>query len=388
MHIHTVKSGDTIFKIARQYSTSPMKIIENNELLSPDRLTVGQKLLILNPTRTYTVRGRDGLSEICERFGIKYDAMLRNNPYLSGTDKIYPGQLLAVKYDTPRYGIAAANGYYYKGTPDDRLELALPYLTYITVANGKRTSDDVEFSFDAKRVVSAAREKKKYALMRVFDESVNFSDAYAKNLIRYAKSGNFSGIMLAPYRAARENNQALAEFLLHLKKEALENDLLIFCELDGNSGITIPDVCDGYSVTYEKCALDEIPTFEDGEERVMRDYAERGEASKIYFEIPSFAYMGDEELTKNEAEKLAQSSGKEIMYDEDKKICHFSYNKYVAGKRETASVCYESPENAKAKLDLVGELGLMGITFDIMRVPVEYLMMFSTMFSTPSQYNL
>lgn len=388
MHIHTVKAGDTVFKIARQYSTSPMKIIENNELVSPDRLSVGQKLLILNPTRTYTVRGRDELSDIAERFGIKYDALLRNNPYLSGSDKIYPGQILAIKYDMPTYGIAAANGYYYKGCPRDRLELALPYLTYMTVADGKREGDKIRFSFDSSEPTSLARDAKKIPLMRVYDDSVDFGDVYAENLIRSAKERGYSGIMLAPYRAIRENNKVLSDFLIRLKRQAMESDLLLFCELNGNEEAMIPDVCDGYSISYEKGSLDEIPTFRDGEERVMRSYAEVGESSKMYFEIPSFAYADDEELTKSEAESLAQSSGKEILHDEERMMCHFDYNKYTAGKRELVNVYYESPENVKAKLDLVGELGFMGITFDIMRIPVEYLMMFSTMFSVPSQYNL
>ncbi len=388
MHIHTVKAGDTIFKIARQYSTSPMKIIENNELEAPDRLSVGQKLLILNPTRTYTVRGRDELSDIAERFGIKYDTILRNNPYLSGSDKIYPGQLLAIKYDTPLYGIAAANGYCYKGTPRDRLELALPYLTYITVADGKREGDGIKSSFDSREVTTIAHESKKIPLMRVYDDSLDFNDSYGENLIHTAKERGYSGIMLAPYRAARENNKGLADFLMRLKKRAMEDDMLIFCELDGNAEATLPDVCDGYSITYEKGSLENIPSFRDGEERVMRDYAERGESSKMYFEIPSFAYMGGEELTKSEAERLAHTAGKEILYDDVTKMCHFDYNKYTAGKREVVNVYYESPENVKAKLDLIGELGFMGITFDIMRIPIEYLMMFSTMFSIPSQYNL
>lgn len=388
MHIHTVKQGDTIFKIARQYSTSPMKIIENNELNSPDKLSVGQKLLILNPTRTYTVRGRDELSAIADRFGIKYDAMLRNNPYLCGSDKIYPGQILAIKYDTPKYGIAAANGYYYKGTPKERLELALPYLTYITVADGKRVGNGISFSFDSGEVVKRARENKKIPLMRVFDDSLDFGDEYAENLLRAAAERGYLGIMLAPHRAAREKNKTLADFLMKLKRRAMEDDILIFCELDGNADAMIPDVCDGYSVNYEKCSLEDIPTFADGEERTMYAYAEKGEAAKTYFEIPSFAYMDNEELTKEEAISLAQSAGKEILYDDDKKICHFSYNKYTAGKRDEVSVRYESAENIKAKLDLIGELGFMGITFDIMRVPVEYLMMFSATFSLPNQYNL
>ena len=138
---------------------------------------------------------------------------------------------------------------------------------------------------------------------------------------------------------------------------------------------------------YEKSCLDDIPSFDMGERRIMTDFAEKSEASKAYIDIPSFAYMGDEELTKSDAERLAYSAGREILYDEDKGINYFHYNKYRAGKRETVRVAYESLENIKAKLELAGELGFMGISFDIMRVPVEYLMMFETMFQRPTVYS-
>ena len=167
MQIHTVKKGDTIFKIARKYATSPMKIIENNELENPDRLSVGQKLLILTPTRTYTVRGSDELSKIAERFGVKYDTLLSLNPYLYGKDKIYPGQILSIKHDTPKYGLACANGYCFNGATAERLSLTLPYLTYLTLGSGKRSGNDVEIMFDDTKFLNTAKENGKRTLLRI-----------------------------------------------------------------------------------------------------------------------------------------------------------------------------------------------------------------------------
>ena len=135
---------------------------------------------------------------------------------------------------------------------------------------------------------------------------------------------------------------------------------------------------------YEKSCLEDIPDFEVGEKRMMTDYASKNEASKAYIDIPTLAYMGNEELLISEAEDLAYTSGKEIGYDDKKKICEFNYNKYRAGSCDTVRVAYESLENLKAKLELVGELGFMGISFDIMNIPTEYLMLFETMFSHPS----
>ena len=386
MHIHTVRPGDTVFKIAREHSTSPIKIIENNELENPDALTVGQQLLILNPTRTYTVRGQDTLMRIADRFGVKYNSLHTGNPYLSGGDKLYPGQLLAIKYDTPKYGIACANGYCYKGVKLDRLSFVMPYLTYLTVAVGKREGDGVNLIFDDTDIIEAANKNGKIPLMRIYDDSLDFSEAYADTLLLLAKSHGYKGITLAAYKAARENSKALSGFLMNLKKRMMEYDMPLFTEIDGNSENTLPDICDGYVIMYEKCCLEDIPTFDEGERDVMESFSETSEPSKAYIDIPTYGYMGNEEITKAEANKIARTAGLEIMQDSERGICHFSYNKYRAGKKETVRVAYESLENIKAKLTLAGELGFMGISFDIMNIPTEYLMLFETMFSHPANY--
>lgn len=386
MQIHTVKAGDTVFKIARRYATSPMKIIENNGLADPDRLAVGQKLLILTPTRTYTVRASDTLAKISERFDIPESALLASNPYLAGGDRIYPGQVLSVKFDAAPYGMACANGYYYRGTPKERLSLAMPYMTYATLAVGKRDGNGVALGFDASNIIEELKVNRKPPLMRVYDEELDFPDEYADNLILTASAHGYAGITLAAYRAVRYAKQKYADFLANLKRRLSECNMLLLAELDGNSDTDLVDVCDGYVIMYDKCSLDGIPTFSEGEEKTMREFARCGEASKTYIELPSFAYMGNEEITKKEAESLAYGAGKEILYDAERKICHYSYNKYTGGKRESVRVAYESLENAKNKLDLIGELGFMGICFDIMRVPTEYLMMFEAMFGHVAHY--
>lgn len=386
MHIHTVRPGDTVFKIAREYSTSPIKIIENNELLNPDSLTVGQKLLILNPTRTYTARGHDTLMRIADRFGVKYNSLLSANPYLAGGNKLYPGQLLAVKYDAPKYGIASANGYYYNGTSRDRLSFVMPYLTYLTLAVGKRDGDNVKLLFDDTDIIDEAKKNGKIPLMRVYDGNCDFSEAYADSLLLMAKSHGYGGLTLAAYKAMRENADELAVFLMNLKKRMMECDMLLFTEIDGNSKVTFPDVCDGYIIMYEKCCLENIPTFDEGERALMERFSAESEPSKAYIDIATYGYMGNEEITKSEADRLARSAGTDISYNAECGICQFMYNKYVGGKKETVRVAYESLENIKAKLDLAGELGFMGISFDIMNIPTEYLMLYETMFSHPNGY--
>lgn len=47
---YTVKPGDTLFTIARQFNTTVAAIVEANNLANPDRLSVGQQLIIPAPS--------------------------------------------------------------------------------------------------------------------------------------------------------------------------------------------------------------------------------------------------------------------------------------------------------------------------------------------------
>ncbi|MBI5666639.1 MAG: LysM peptidoglycan-binding domain-containing protein [Chloroflexi bacterium] len=48
--MYTVKPGDTLFTIARQFNTTIAAIVEANNLANPDRLSVGQQLIIPAPS--------------------------------------------------------------------------------------------------------------------------------------------------------------------------------------------------------------------------------------------------------------------------------------------------------------------------------------------------
>ena len=118
----------------------------------------------------------------------------------------------------------------------------------------------------------------------------------------------------------------------------------------------------------------------------MRSLSESVDPRKLYIEIPTGATVGAEMTGRRDAEALARGMGREISYDPERMLSSFEVNRYKAGKRETLFVRYESLENVKAKLRLVGELGFMGITFDIESIPNEYLMLFEYMFNSPRAF--
>ncbi|OAH55110.1 spore gernimation protein [Domibacillus aminovorans] len=79
MHIYVVKSGDTLFQIARRYGTTSQTISQANELPNPDRLVVGQALVIPVSGNFYVVVAGDSLWSISQKYGIKVEELTRLN---------------------------------------------------------------------------------------------------------------------------------------------------------------------------------------------------------------------------------------------------------------------------------------------------------------------
>lgn len=97
---YTVKSGDTLYKIANEFNTSVQQLMELNNL-GTTVLTIGQTLRIptSNPstTNTYTVKSGDSLWKIANQFGVCVDDLINANNLTStvlqvGQQLIIPGQ--------------------------------------------------------------------------------------------------------------------------------------------------------------------------------------------------------------------------------------------------------------------------------------------------------
>lgn len=85
---HTVKSGDTLWKIANQYGTTVATIKKLNGL-SSDYIYVGQKLII---SKSYIVASGDSLWKISNQTGISLSEIRSSNNIW--TDYIYVGQVI------------------------------------------------------------------------------------------------------------------------------------------------------------------------------------------------------------------------------------------------------------------------------------------------------
>ena len=110
---YTVQSGDTLSGIANRYSTTVNHLASLNDISNPNRIYVGQRLLVRqqassqtntntssntantssSATGTYTVQSGDTLSGIANKFGTNYESLASLNN-ISNPNRIYVGQVL------------------------------------------------------------------------------------------------------------------------------------------------------------------------------------------------------------------------------------------------------------------------------------------------------
>ena len=108
---YTVKKGDSLYSIANIYDTNVNTIKKINNLTS-NNLSIGQKLLIpetySSPTTVpnyinYTVKKGDSLYSIARNFNISIDTIIKDNSLSSNNLSI--GQNLKIRTSTPSIGV-------------------------------------------------------------------------------------------------------------------------------------------------------------------------------------------------------------------------------------------------------------------------------------------
>ena len=127
MQIYVVKPGDTLYSIGRTLSLAPGFLARYNGLQEPYRLAVGQSLLALYPEKAVTVQAGDTLSSIAASAGTDVLSLFRMNPNLSGSDRIYPGQILVTQLEQNRTRSAFVAGYAYPYVQESVLRGILPF---------------------------------------------------------------------------------------------------------------------------------------------------------------------------------------------------------------------------------------------------------------------
>ena len=379
MKIHTARHGETVNDVAALYGADKESIMINNELRTPI-LTEGQELLILIPTRTYTVKSGDTPEKISMRFGVKIKDLYALNPLLSRKG-LAPGDTIILKCAERTHGMAVGNGYFYNGCTIEKLKRALPYLTYVTFASAINDDRGIHKLFDDSEAVKFATESEKLPVVRIYNKrKENYSKernaVLCEKIIEYTKDNGYKGIAL-PTGEYGDKKMDFSAFIMELRKRMIGNDLILLTELDENSPPEFCEYADASIISYPKYALNDIKSFDDGEIQVFSNFAATAESAKTFIDIPALAKGINSYICIQDAIDIARNSGYGIKVDEDTLISEFS-------TRKNEKYQYTSLKNIKAVFNLLYEYGYMGICFDIMRTPLSHLMMYNSMFKTSS----
>ena len=380
MIIHRVKRGEDLYAIAKKYSQNVAKIWSDNDLFG-DRLAVGEELLVLMPTRCETVRAKDTLESIGKRFGVRREALLMANPGLMGHDRLRPGQLLTIKHDTSRLGIASSLAFVKRGCNRDKLRRAIAYATYISVNSMRIEEGKLVRDFDARWAEEMCSSENKIYLLGVSDNTLGAflgdkerRDSVIDSLINAASKGGYHGVLLEARFASKNSGDAFCEFILEARKRFIGCDLLFFTEIFEGTPKDASELSDGAILHIEGTGIDETRD-------AMRSFASSAESSKVFINLSSELPLLRGSISIREAKELCYRSGLELETDEKTLLSSFNYTRYKVGEPMHQEIKFPSLRYTKAQLEELCELGFIGISFNADTESASTLAMFASLFA-------
>lgn len=107
--IHTVRSGETLWRIAEQYGITVKQILQANKIANPNYISSGLTLVI--PAPRHTVQAGETLSAIARRYGVSLSSLIKVNN-ITDPNLIYPGRVLVIP--VKERPVIEVNGYTYQ----------------------------------------------------------------------------------------------------------------------------------------------------------------------------------------------------------------------------------------------------------------------------------
>ena len=243
--IYTVQTGDPLNEIADRYNVSRAELIEANQLNYPDRLVVGQALVIPGSSAdTHTVLRGETLFLIAEKYGVTVDELMEANPEIANPSAIYIGQNIRIPGGLPELSDSIdVNGYAYYTMNRDTLARTLPDLTYLSIFShdARPTGRLAEISDSA--IIDAAWSGGTGPIMVVTNikEGGNFDSGLAswlltdeatrnrliQNIVDTAVEKNYYGVDIDFENVYGGDREAYNSFLRDLSEQLHANGLIL-----------------------------------------------------------------------------------------------------------------------------------------------------------------
>jgi len=404
MQIHVVESNQTLTGIARAYGTTVNDIIEANDLPNPNKLVIGQALVIPIIGSFYWVQPGDSLWSIAQRFGVNYEQLasingISTNQLLQINSRLYIPQRPKRAVDTNAYVEPRGN------TVSPNLEAsareAAPYLTYLA-----------PFSFQAQRdgslkepllnnfpsiasnnenvlmMVITNQENDQFSdeLGRILLNDTTIQDKFLTNIVNTAKKYGFKDIHFDFEYLRPVDREAYNQFLRKAKNRFAQEGWLLSTALAPKTSATQKGKWyegHDYKAHGEIVDFVVIMTYEWGYSggpamavspigpvRNVLEYAvSEMPSSKIMMGQNLYGYDWTlpfvegsiaKALSPQAAIQLAADNNVAILYDQKAQAPYF---KYRDNEDKLHEVWFEDARSIQAKFNLIKELNLRGISY-------------------------
>lgn len=400
LEIYVVRSGDSLYAVARRFVVPMDDIIYANQLQNPSVLSVGQALVIPGGERRYTVQRGDSLYAIARAYGVSLQRLIAANPAIGNPSRIYPGQTIVIPADGGLLGKIIANGYITDAT-DEILSATLPYLTFLSPFSYQSDREgNLIPTYNVNTALSAAQRVGNLLTVTNLRAEGGFSseiahavlteqaaqDNFLRNVEALLAGGGWYGVNVDFEYIYPFDRDSYNQFLRRLTERMHDLGYIVVTALapklsDSQQGLLY--TAHDYAFHGRTADYVVLMTYEwgyiygpamavaplDMVRRVL-DYAVSVmPAGKILMGVPNYGYnwtlpfvqgSAARPVTNIQAVTLAGQTGAAIQFDETAQAPFF---RYTDGDGRRHEVWFEDARSLRAKYALVQEYGLAGVSF-------------------------
>jgi spore germination protein len=400
--IYVVRQGDSVYSIANRYGVSPQEVINQNQIENPERLVIGQALVIPVESIQHRVSSGESLYTIARRYGVTVDQILAVNPQITNPARISVGQVINVPTTNPDRRSIDVNGYAFPNISDITLRSTLPYLTFLSIFSYEVRPDGSLSTIPDERLIEAARAANVAPMMVItnileggsFDSDLAHTiltdmavqDTMVQNIITTLENKNYYGLDIDfeyIYPEDRENYNA---FLRRITETLHPLGYIVTTAVAPKISSTQPGIlyeAHDYAAHGELVDHVIIMTYEWGYTygpplavspinevaRVLNYAVTAIPPEKILMGMPNYGYdwtlpytpgTAARTVTNTGAVNLAANVGANIQYDTNSQAPFFNYYD-SSGRRHV--VWFDDARSINARLELVDRFGLGGVSY-------------------------
>jgi spore germination protein len=405
MQIHVVQRGQNLYGIAQAYGTTVNDIVEANELSEPNRLVIGQSLVIPIIGRFYWIQSGDSLWSIANRYGLSFQRLAQINR-ISPTQPLQIGTRLYIpplpKRNVETNAYIEPLGSSVKPELETAARDAAPYLTYLAPFSFQIQRDGTLKEPLLNNFPTIARQNDVTLMMVITNlEGGQFSDELGRiiltddtlqntlldTIIRTAKKYNFRDIHFDIEYLRPEDRERYNSFLRKAKAKLSAEGYLMSTALapktsadqkgrwyEAHDYKAHGEIVDFVVImTYEwgYSGGPAMPVSPIGPVREVLEYAlTEMPSSKIMMGQNLYGYdwtlpfvkggQYAKAVSPQRAIELAAQNNVSILYDYEAQAPNFNYTDNE-GKQH--KVWFEDARSIQAKFDLIEELGIRGISY-------------------------